>query len=269
MNNVRWFLTLNNKSVLTNKEETMKKNAIIPIFKVVMVAILCATIGVALAAAPASAAWNQYTSPKEVTPFTVTNSGCVPDPIGDTFGHGPVQLDITSFCAQYTNTELVIKVQFNGSISPGDSGIHNAVVGYIDFDTDQNPSTGITSNVDGNSPYTTGLGVDYFVELFDYNSSTRDTPVEDASSNVVGRVPVIFTSRSFMVMIPLAMIGNNGKVNTATVLGTVHEATDAAPNGGYLTSSQAAPVPTVTPLGLIALAGVLGLVAVVAIRKRL
>ena len=76
----------------------------------------------------------------------------VADPIGDTFGTGAVQHDITS--AYYTTTELIVSVTFAGTIAPGNSGQPNAVVGLIDFDTDQDSTTGILSSVDFYSPYT-------------------------------------------------------------------------------------------------------------------
>jgi hypothetical protein len=231
--------------------------------------IVIVTIWLSLmfAVVPASAStWAAYSGPKSTQ---LTSSTVIIDPIGDTFGVGPVQLDITSFSADYTDTELIINVTFAGSISPGDSGNPNAVVGYIDFDTDRNPATGIKSHVDNNSPYTTGLGVDYFVYLWGYNSSTGDTAVNDTSGTTVGRAPVSFTSNSFEVRVPLSLIGGNGKVNTATVLGTLSEPTDAAPNGRYITSSPLTSVPTLTPIGIAALAGLLGVLAVVTIRRRL
>ena len=230
-------------------------------------AILVMAVFAAFAVTPVSA-WDPYTGPKEPASPSSHHTD-VADPIGDTFGTGAVQHDITSFSAYYTATELIISVTFAGTISPGDSGQPDAVVGYIDFDTDQDPTTGGLSSVDGNSPYTTGLGVDYFVDLFDYNSATGDTPVLDDTGTEVGRAPVSFTSNSFTVRVPLALIGgDNGIVDTATVLGTRPEATDACPNGGYITSSVLAPVPGLTPIGIIALVGLLSVIAAISIRRR-
>ena len=232
---------------------------------VFIAAILAISVFIAFAITPVSA-WDPYTGPKEPASPTLHHTD-VADPIGDTFGTGAVQHDITSFSAYYTTTELIVSVTFAGTIAPGDSGQPNAVVGFIDFDTDQDSTTGILSNVDFYSPYTTGLGVDYCVDLFLYSSATGDTSVLDDTGAEVGKAPVSFTSNSFTVRVPLALIGgDDGIVDTATVLGTILEPTDACPNGGYITSSSAAPVPTITPIGLIALVGLLSVIAAVSIR---
>ena len=79
-----------------------------------------------------------------------------------------------------------------------------------------------------------GLGVDYYVDLFLYSSATGDTPVLDDTGAEVGRAPVSFTSNSFTVRVPLALIGrDDGIVDTATVLGTILEPTDACPKIYY------------------------------------
>ncbi len=59
-----------------------------------------------------------------------------------------MQIDITFFSAPVEGTDLVLRVNFAGSVTPGDSGQSNAVVGYIDLDVDQNAATGTESNVD-------------------------------------------------------------------------------------------------------------------------
>ncbi len=242
--------------------DTKEKMIVIFIAAIVMISVFSV-----FAVMPTSA-WGPYTGPKEPA-LPSSHHTDIADPIGDTYGTGAVQHDITSFSAYYTATELIISVTFAGTISPGDSGQPDAVVGYIDFDTDQDPTTGMTSNVDGNSPYTTGLGVDYFVDLFDYSSATGDTSVYDDTLTEVGRAPVSFTSNSFTVRVPLALLGgDDGIMNTATVLGTLPEATDACPNGDYIASSPLAPAPTLTPIGLIALLGLLSVVAALHLRKR-
>ena len=213
-------------------------------------------------------AWDSYTGSKDTSPPS-SHHITIADQTGDTYGTGAVQHDITSFSAYYTAAELIVSITFAGTISPSDSGQPDAVVGFIDFDTDQNPTTGTISSVDVFSPYTTGLGVDYFVNL-NYNSSTGDIPVFHTLTEV-GRAPVSFTSDSFTVRIPLALIGgDDGIVDTATVLGTIPEPTDACPNGGYITSSPQAPtaVPTLAQWGMIILSLLLAGAAILVLRRR-
>jgi hypothetical protein len=215
-----------------------------PIYLLLALALVLSLVimAVPMAGTVQAAGWGPYTGPKEPA-FPRSQGTTTTDPTGDTYGIGAVQHDITSFSAYYTATELMVTVEFAGTISPSDSGLPNAIFGYIDFDTDQNPATGMMSNVDAWSPYTTGLGVDYFVDLGGYSSATGDTPMLDDTWTEVGRAPVSFTSNSFTVTVPLSLIGgDDGIVDTATVLGTYYEPTDACPNGGYITSSPAGQV---------------------------
>ncbi|HEY3130293.1 MAG TPA: hypothetical protein VGL91_12610 [Acidobacteriota bacterium] len=174
-----------------------------------------------------------------INPPVIPPVSDVVDPTGDTFGTGQVQIDITFFSAHVEGSDLVLRVNFAGPVTPGDSGQPNAVVGYIDLDVDQNAATGTESHVDVFSPFKAKLGIEYSVFLFNYSSATKDTPLIDTNFNTLGRVPVTFTSNSLTVRVPLSLIKDDGIVNTAIVLGTVPEPTDIAPNGGFITSSPA------------------------------
>ncbi len=166
------------------------------------------------------------------------------DPESDTFGSGATQIDINGFSADFDDTELMIALTFAGAISAPDSGQANAVVGYVDIDADQN---GLT----GNGPWTdfltgsnaTGLGNEYYVDLFSYAAADGAVDVYDDNTGVMtGRAPVSFTSNSLSVQIPLSLLGgDDGAVNTAAVVGTVTEVTDKVPNAGYLASGQSNP----------------------------
>jgi hypothetical protein len=170
--------------------------------------------------------------------------GTVADPQGDTFGFLSPQLDISQLSACHTRTQLRIRVDFFTPISPGDSSNANAVGGYIDLDTDQDSATGAFSHVDMFSPYTSGLGVDYYVDVFGFDSASGTMPLfldDEFGGFIVGFVPASFGPTSFTVSIPLDLINDDGVVNLATVLGTFFEPTDAAPNGGSVDSSPVCP----------------------------
>ena len=104
------------------------------------------------------------------------------------------------------------------------------------------------------------------------SSLTGDAPVFDSNYNEICKVPVNFTSNSFTVRIPLALINGDGAVNTATVLGTFSEPTDACLNGGSITSSSplfiSVSVLTLTPIGLIVLISSLLAFAVTSIHRK-
>jgi hypothetical protein len=221
---------------------------------------------------PAESAWQPYKGgqvPRVLkSPPILTEQ--VNDPVGDTFGSGPVQIDMTYFSAFYTATELIISVSFKDPVSLPDSGQPNAVIGYVDFDTDRNPATGAISHVDIFSPYASGLGVEYYASFDDYSSVTHDTGIYDSGDNLVGRARVSFEAKSFTMKIPLALIGNsNGYLNTATVIGTLDEATDAAPNEGFISSSPPPVVPALSEWSALFCLILMASAGIIMIRRRM
>jgi hypothetical protein len=124
----------------------------------------------------------QWTPPSASTPGALapSSSGAgeatLEDPRGDIFGLGicPPPPDIKSLQCRVTRrgTRLNCTVNF---FAPANDDIRaNGPVGFIDFDTDQNPATGGLLNTGGLSntdifgpPGTnTGLGMDYNVFFF-------------------------------------------------------------------------------------------------------
>ncbi len=190
------------------------------------------------------------------------------DPENDTFGSGPIQIDITGFSADVAGGELMIGLTFAGAVSPPDSGELNAAVGFIDIDADQDGTTGDgpwTDFLTGSNA--TGLGNEFYVDFFTYSAVDGAVDVVDDGTEIVtGRAPVSFTSTSMTVHIPLSLLGgDDGAVNTAAVIGTVDEPTDKVPNAGFLASGESGPpgetvflrndrftltVDTVDPLGV-------------------
>lgn len=163
----------------------------------------------------------------------------VDDPTGDTFGGMGAQIDITSLSADVVNANLVISVTFAGAISPSDSGQPNALVGFIDIDADQNGATGDITWTDFlTGQNTTGMGNEFYVDLFSYSSSDGSVDVvDDPMEQVVGRAPVGFTGNSVSVTIPLGLLGDDGGTDVAAVLGPVESPTDIAPNQGSVSST--------------------------------
>jgi hypothetical protein len=92
------------------------------------------------------------------------------DPTGDAFGVSP-QHDVTDLLLSTDGTTLTVMVAFASPIGYPHSG-SNEVAGYLDFDTDQDASTGVASHL---APYPecancTALGIDYFIDLASYDS---------------------------------------------------------------------------------------------------
>lgn len=194
---------------------------------------------------------------------TTAHADPVVDPTGDTFGTESVQLDITSINATFSGSDVTFLVFFAGSISAPSAGAPNSVVGFIDIDADQNTATGDVPfiNVFGPGP-PVALGQDFFVELGSEFLHPGSVDIfRTLPDTVVGTAPIVFTSTSFSVTVPLALLGNDdGLMNYGAIIGTFLEPTDRAPNGTLPATSQPVPEPATMLLLGTGLAGVGALV---------
>ncbi len=196
--------------------------------------------------------------------FTATTVKADPvffDPTGDTFGVGPVQLDITSANGTVAGSNLTFTVTFATQIAPPSALAPNSVVGFIDLDTDQNPLTGGPSfeSIFGPPPAPL-LGIEFFVDLSGEINHPGFVDVVNAASSATVTAAISFTSSSFTVVVPLSAIGgDNGIVNYGLIIGTFIEPTDEAPNGTVPFTSGPAAVPEPATLLLLGsgLAGLL------------
>lgn len=169
---------------------------------------------------------------------TVTSPATASDPLGDTFGTSSPQIDATSLSATFGSGFLEISATFATPISVPDSGQSNALDGFVDIDADQNGNTGRVSHVDALNNGSAGLGNEFFIDLFTYDSADgRVSLVDDITQAVVARVPLTVTTTSFSVRIPLSAMGDDGRVDTAIIVGTPSELTDVVPNQGSVASS--------------------------------
>ncbi len=169
------------------------------------------------------------------------------DPQGDTFGRGPVQLDISSIDAQFNKTYLVFKTTFYTPVSPPHTFASNSVGGYIDVDSDRNPTTGALSFIDRFKPIGypgSGLGDEYFISIFfEANNPGLAGVYNAATFFLMGAAPITFTSNSYAISVPLSFIGGTGLINYGTIIGTFSEPTDLAPNSCCATSELMTPPP--------------------------
>jgi hypothetical protein len=159
------------------------------------------------------------------------------DPPRDTYGNCTISPDIRKIKCRKDGTVLGCQVKFVKKHSSVETGGPAVVVGFLDLDTDQNPSTGTFGFTDifGPPGTNTGLGMDFSVDLLSVIGGMAT--VRDASGNPTGSAPIEFKGKRMTVSIPLeALGGDDGKVDFATVLGTLCESTDIAPNEGHLTS---------------------------------
>ncbi len=167
--------------------------------------------------------------------LAVSGKGAAADPIGDTFGSGPARVDATAFSIADDGDELVIGISLTGPISAPDSGLSDALTGFVDLDVDRDPATGGRAFVDFMTGLASGLGTDFYVPLASYSSDDGRVDLVDDAAGAVGRVPVSFGAAAISIRIPRSLVGP-GAVHSAAVVGTLAEVTDAVPNGGFVAS---------------------------------
>ncbi len=157
------------------------------------------------------------------------------DPIGDTFGTGSTRIDVTGFSVANDGNELVIDLGFASPISAPDSGQGDAITGFVDLDVDRDPGTGGRPLVDFMTGLASGMGTELHVPLASYSSGDGRADLVD-SAGVIARVAVTFAPNAMSIRIPRFLLGGPGTVHSAAVVGTVAEATDAVPDGGFVAS---------------------------------
>mgnify|MGYP002478197941 CR=1 FL=1 len=232
----------------------------------------------ALLAVPVMAA-AQWTAPDTPAPRAaepVQIRAAVTDPVGDNFNPGP---DLTSFSAATDGVNLTFGMTFAGAIEPPPgTGGGNEVGGFIDIDVDQNGATGLPGgNVGVFCPAPpASFGPEFFVELFTFNPATNTADiVETAGFTVVGSATVTFAPTSMTIVVPNAVIGDDGIADVATVIGNIPAPTDCAPDGAVLASdfAQGLPEPTEVPAltawGMAALILFAGMIGFVLLRRRM
>jgi hypothetical protein len=177
-------------------------------------------------------------------PSGKTNAS-VNDPTGDTFGVGSPQWDITAFGVSRDSGGIDVSIDFTANPVSGSGGAANSTVGYVEFDTDQDSTTGTSAVTDGFGG-TTGMGVDYWVDLFNYTGSA--ITVYDALNNPMGTITPSFSGKRLSFRIPRSLFGGDDAfLNAAAIIGTIAEPTDIVPNTGHLKVGGTGPVAPYRP----------------------
>jgi hypothetical protein len=207
-----------------------------------------------------SAAWTVPTTQAPKVP-NGTIGGSVNDPVGDNFNPGP---DLDGFSASYDGTNLTFVLSFTAAIlPPPGNGSGNEVIGIIDIDTDQNGATGDPSNAIAQfcpSP-PQNFGPEFEIS-FPEGKAAQLRRMSDKA--LLGGFTVTYGPDSVTVVVPNALLSDDGNVNVAAVIGNVAAPTDCAPDASVVSTGQGSvrAIPLLTRwalLGLALTAGMLGL----------
>jgi hypothetical protein len=159
------------------------------------------------------------------------------DPTGDTFNTGGKQWDLTAFTVSRDTGGVTARLDFSTDVLSPMSGDTSAIIGFVEFDLDQNVVTGGSSVVDEFRPGvgTTSLGVDATVDMSQFAADST-VAVYDSLVHVTGRIKPVFVGKSLTIRVPRAMLQNDdGFLGAATIVGAIHRPTDFAPQTGHLT----------------------------------
>jgi hypothetical protein len=156
------------------------------------------------------------------------------DPVGDTFGSPSISHDISRIDSQVSSESLTFSVGFYNVVRPPSAFSPESVVGFIDIDVDQDPSTGGPSNRDRFSPGgDSSLGIEYFVDLFSerFHPGTVDV-VRANGMQTVGRATAMYHPQGFSIDLPLALLGHDSVVSYGLIVGDFRDMSDEALNDG-------------------------------------
>ena len=176
----------------------------------------------------------------------------VSDSVGDVFGSDTTvaQPDLTALNITRDTGGATITMDFTADIQSPVTGGANVVEGVVDIDVDQDPATGVETDVDffrvdGNS---TGMGMEYYIDLGAFSPYIGDSVsvfAIDTLFNIVetGRVLPTFSGKRLTFRLPRSLVGGDDMLmNVAVVMGNTTEATDLAPNDGHLKVGGVGPV---------------------------
>lgn len=182
-----------------------------------------------------------------VNPRAAKSMGVHTDPVGDTFEVDGPGLDIVEFSALRTDSELLLSLSLADPFipcpdpceDPPPATPEDGVFGFVELDVDQNPETGSVTFFDLQSPYTSQMGVEFCLDLGTYDPGTQTIlmyRIVGFGSVQVGAVLMEVSQNTALIRVPLNLIQDDGIVNATVVLGNPLNPTDAAPNGGSITS---------------------------------
>jgi hypothetical protein len=161
----------------------------------------------------------------------------IADPLGDTFGFaGTVQWDVSGLTVTRDVAGIIVRLDLANDVGLPKPADPSALVGLVEFDLDQNQTTGKLGIIDqlradGGA---TGMGVDGALNLSTIAADST-LVVYDGGGNPAGRAKVEFGRRRITIHVPATLLGDDdGYVDAAVIVGNGRSPTDLAPQSGHL-----------------------------------
>jgi len=159
-------------------------------------------------------------------PAAATAIPIIRDPLGA--ATDPI-VDIATVEGGTDGVNVTLRINFSPDT------VMSQVVGFIDLDTDQNPTTGAPPSANFFIPGTTqDIGVDFSLRLLSLPSGGIVDVINVLTDVIVGSVPTTISGQMIEVTIPLTILGgDDGGMNVGMALGNTLAPTDAAPDVGH------------------------------------
>lgn len=184
-------------------------------------------------------AWGcSYAPTSYETPTALPAMGLAIDPVGDTSGAGIRQWDLTRLTVTQLRDTTVVVLDVTANIITALAGDSTSLHGFIDFDVDQDSTTGRQTAVDeyrrdGGS---TGMRSEFQLVLGNV-APDGSMLVSDALSRAVGRVTPRVEGTRLTFRIPNTLLGSRaGLLSVSAVVGATGGASDFIPDRGHLST---------------------------------
>lgn len=158
------------------------------------------------------------------------------DPLGDPFGNRGPNWDITSMTLTRDDEAVTVILEFSTNLIAPFTGDSNAMIGFVDFDTDQDTTTGDFSIVDEfrRDNGSTGMKKDYRVDFANLDADSLAT-VFNEEAIVQGKVKPVYIGKTVTMRVPRSMLGNDdGFLWAAAIVGSIASPTDFVPQNGHV-----------------------------------
>ncbi|HWJ23101.1 MAG TPA: hypothetical protein VNS52_12180 [Gemmatimonadaceae bacterium] len=196
---------------------------------------------------------DKSTGPRDGSTLRFSQSDPASDTLDNTDNTLDRALDLRSTVVRTKGDSIFFVLKFSGPVRAATDNAANSVNGFIEIDQDNNSSTGDVTYTDDYGG-TSGLGIEYRVDLFDAGGGSA--PLQDGFLNAIDIVKANVAGDSVIVKLTRSQIGgDDGNFKFTVLIGTADRATDLAPNTGFYSVSATGTASVARPSASVAASG--------------